>query len=404
MTALGGGSGLEEFGLSEYESRAYLALLKHDSLTVSELAYHAQIPRTKAYAVVKTLVRKGLAELLDKKPVRCRALPPEETLENLILLEEKRVKAMKKELAKLKQKYDEVRKPTDFVDYKYHGVGANALATKVSEMIALSRASIRCIIGSWGVRVLGACKEALLNAKLNDIKVQIIRLWSYGEDEHEADLPLGFDVRVVRYPLGFDVFLFDEHSVLIVEQVTGRGVLIPSKEVNSVISAGLFKRLWSISTPLHLLSTILSLKDGEDVLELLDPDAVNQAFIRAVASTIQDEDLVGLIGLRFIEELENIMHISIFKKPLDINLPILINLLTKSLGEGSLVRFDPLTKLINIEEPDTQLVIPASVWFFALSGVLKRNETTLQILQNTHHPDNGKHILQAKIAPKMPKT
>ncbi len=401
---MGGRSGLEEFGLSEYESRAYLALLKQDSLTVSELAYHAQIPRTKAYAVVKTLVRKGLAELLEKKPVRCRALPPEETLENLILLEEKRVKAMKKELAKLKQKYEEVRKPTDFVDYKYQGVGANALATKVSEMIALSRASIRCIIGSWGVRVLSACKEALLNAKLNDTKVQIIRLWSYGEDEREADLPPGFDVRVVRYPLGFDVFLFDEHSVLIVEQVTGRGVLIPSKEVNSVISTGLFKRLWSISTPLHILSTILSLKDGEDVLELLDPDAVNQAFIRAVASTIQDEDLVGLIGLRFIEELENVMHVSIFRKPLDVNLPILINLLTKSLGEGSLVRFDPLTKLINIEEPDMHLVIPASVWFFALSGVLKRNETTLQILQNTRHPDDGKHILQAKIAIKTPKT
>jgi len=404
VTAMGGRSGLEEFGLSEYESRAYLALLKHDSLTVSEVAYHAQIPRTKAYAVVKTLVRKGLAELLDKKPVRCRALPPEETLENLLLLEEKRVKAMKKELAKLKQRYEEVRKPTDFVDYKYQGVGANALATKVSEMIALSRASIRCMIGSWGVRVLGACKEALLNAKLNDIKVQIIRLWSYGEDEHGGDLPLGFDVRVVRYPLGFDIFLFDEHSVLIVEQVMGKGVLIPSKEVNSVISTGLFKRLWSISTPLHTLSTILSLKDGEDALELLDPDSVNQAFIRAVASTIQDEELIGLIGLKFIEELENAMHISIFSKPLDINLPILINLLTQSLGEESSVRFDPLTKLINIEEPDTQLIMPASVWFFALNGVLKRNETTLQILQNTRHPDDGKHILQAKISAKAPKT
>jgi len=404
VTAMGGRSGLEEFGLSEYESRAYLTLLKHDSLTVSELAYHAQIPRTKAYAVVKTLVRKGLAELLDKKPVRCRALPPEETLQNLILLEEKRVKAMKKELAKLKQKYEEVRKPTDIVDYKYQGVGANALATKVAEMIALSRASIRCIIGSWGVRVLNACKEALLNAKLNDIKIQIIRLWSYGEDEQGSDFPLGLDVRVVRYPLGFDVFLFDEYSVLIVEQVTGKGVLIPSKEVNSVISAGLFKRLWSISTPLNTLSTILSLKDGEDVLELLDPDTVNQAFIRAVSSTIQDEELMGVIGLKFIEELENAMHISLFSKPLDINLPILINLLTQSLGEESLVRFDPLTKLINIEEPNTQLLMPASVWFFALSGVLKRNGTALQILQNTHHPDEGKHILQAKILAKAPKT
>jgi sugar-specific transcriptional regulator TrmB len=404
VTELGGRSGLEEFGLSEYESRAYLALLKHDSLSVSELAYHAQIPRTKAYAVIKTLVRKGLAELLDKKPVRCRALPPEETLENLILIEEKRVKAMKKELAKLKQRYEEVRKPTDFVDYKYQGVGANALSTKVSEMIALSRASIKCMIGSWGVRVLCACRESLLNAKLNDIRVQIIRLWSYGEDVHDSDLPLGFDVRVVRYPLGFDIFLFDEHSVLIVEQVTGRGVLIPSKEVNSIISTGLFKRLWSISTPINTLSSILSLKDGEDVLELLDPDTVNQAFIRAVASTIQDEDLVGLIGQRFIEELENVMHTPIFSKPIDINLPILINLLTHSLGEESSVRFDPLTKLINIEEPDTHLAMPASVWFFALGGVLKRNEVALQILQNTRHPDDGKHILQAKISAKSLKT
>ena len=401
---MGGRSGLEEFGLSEYESRAYLALLKYDSLTVSELAYHAQIPRTKAYAVVKTLVRKGLVELLDKKPVRCRALPPEETLQKLILIEEKRVKAMKKELAKLKQKYEEVRRPTDLVDYKYQGVGANALSAKVSEMIALSKASIRCIVGSWGVRILGACKEALLNAKLNDIKIQIIRLWSYGEDEQGSDFPLGFDVRVVRFPLGFDVFLFDEHSVVIVEQATGKGILIPSKEVNSVIFTGLFKRLWSISTPLHALSTILSLKDGEDVFELLDSDSVNQAFIRAVASAIQDEELMGLIGLRFIEELENAMHISLFNKPLDINLPILINLLTQSLGEEGSVRFDPLTKLINIEEPDTHLIMPASVWFFALNGVLKRNEATLQILQNTHHPDEGKHILQAKILAKAPKT
>jgi len=404
VTAMDGRLGLEEFGLSEYESRAYLALLKHDTLTISELAYHAQIPRTKAYAVVKTLVKKGLVELLDKKPVRCRALPPEETLQNLILAEEKRVKAMKKELVKLKQKYEEVRKPAEIVDYKYQGVGANALATKVSEMIALSRASIRCIIGSWGVRILSACREALLNAKLSDIKVQIIRLWSYGEDEQGSDLPLGFDVRVVRYPLGFDVFLFDEHSVLIVEQATGKGVLIPSKEVNSVISTGLFKRLWSISTPLRALSTILSLKDGEDVLGLLDPDTVNLAFIRAVASAIQDEELLGVIGLKFIEELENVMHISLFSKPLDINLPILINLLTQSLGEESSVRFDPLTKLINIEALDTHLILPASVWFFALSGVLKRNEATLQILQNTHHPDEGKHILQAKILAKAPKT
>ncbi len=393
-------SALENFGLSEYESRAYVTLLKQDSLTVSELAYHAQIPRTKAYSVVRSLVRKGLAELLNKKPTRCRALPPEENLENLVLLEEKRVKAMKKEIGRLRQIYEEVRKPVDYVNYKYMGIGAKALAGKVSEMIALSRTSVRCIVGSWGLRVLSECKDAVLNARLNDVKLQIIRLWSYGEDWREGELLPGFDVRVVRYPLGLNVFLFDEHTIIIAEEVTGRGVFIPSTEVNTLISTGLFKRLWSISMPLQNISTILSLKDGEDALELLDPDGVNQAFVRAVASTIQDEETVGRIGLKFIEELENTMNVTIFRRPLDITLPIILSLLTQSLGEESFVRFDPLTKLINIEAPDAKMLIPASIWFFALSGVLMKNETPLIILQNAPHPDEHKHILQAKISAK----
>lgn len=393
-------SALENFGLSDYESRAYITLLKHDSLTVSELAYRAQIPRTKAYSVVRSLVRKGLAELLDKKPTRCRALPPEETLENLVLLEEKRIKAMKKEIVKLRQIYEEVRKPADYVNYKYVGIGANALATKISEMISVSRTSVKCIVGSWGLRVLSACKDAVLNARLNDVKLQIVRIWSYGEDWREGELLPGFDIKVLRYPLTIDVFLFDEHSVIMAEHTTGRGVLLPSKEVNTVISTGLFKRLWSIAIPLQNISTILSLKDGEDVLELLDPDGVNQAFIRAVASTLEDEELIGQIGLKFIEELENTMNVSMFRKPLDITLPLIVSLLTQSLGEESLVRFDPLTKLINIEAPNTKMLIPASIWFFALSGILKRNETPLVILQNTLHPDEHKHILQAKISAK----
>ena len=45
-------AGLESFGLSDYEARAYTALLLHDPLLISELAYHAQIPRTKTYAAV----------------------------------------------------------------------------------------------------------------------------------------------------------------------------------------------------------------------------------------------------------------------------------------------------------------------------------------------------------------
>ncbi|MFL6489400.1 MAG: helix-turn-helix domain-containing protein, partial [Nitrososphaera sp.] len=44
---------LEEFGLSKYEARAYLTMIGKGSLAVSEIAYYANLPRTKVYQTVK---------------------------------------------------------------------------------------------------------------------------------------------------------------------------------------------------------------------------------------------------------------------------------------------------------------------------------------------------------------
>jgi len=38
---------LEEFGLSKYESQAYVALIAKGTVAASELAYYSEIPRTK---------------------------------------------------------------------------------------------------------------------------------------------------------------------------------------------------------------------------------------------------------------------------------------------------------------------------------------------------------------------
>jgi sugar-specific transcriptional regulator TrmB len=37
---------LEEFGLSKYESQAYVALIARGTISASELAYYSEIPRT----------------------------------------------------------------------------------------------------------------------------------------------------------------------------------------------------------------------------------------------------------------------------------------------------------------------------------------------------------------------
>ena len=44
---------LEEFGLSKYEARAYLTMIGRGSLAASEIAYYANLPRTKVYPTLK---------------------------------------------------------------------------------------------------------------------------------------------------------------------------------------------------------------------------------------------------------------------------------------------------------------------------------------------------------------
>lgn len=51
---------MKQLGFTEYEVKCYLALFERESLTVSEIAAIAGIPRPKAYEVMKKLLAKGL--------------------------------------------------------------------------------------------------------------------------------------------------------------------------------------------------------------------------------------------------------------------------------------------------------------------------------------------------------
>jgi len=59
---------LRHIGLTEYESRLYLVLVKMGPVKASELSFRAQIPRTKAYGAINELERKGLLRIIPGKP------------------------------------------------------------------------------------------------------------------------------------------------------------------------------------------------------------------------------------------------------------------------------------------------------------------------------------------------
>jgi HTH-type transcriptional regulator, sugar sensing transcriptional regulator len=76
---------LVELGLTTYEAKAYLGLVRRDASSAAEVARLARIPRQRIYDVLSTLVHKGLAKQRPGSPTRYSAVAPEFAIERLVL-------------------------------------------------------------------------------------------------------------------------------------------------------------------------------------------------------------------------------------------------------------------------------------------------------------------------------
>jgi len=64
-----------EFGLTEYQSRVYLALLDLGKASASQIPPMSRVPRTRIYATMSQLHEKGLVEIVPETPLRYKAVP-----------------------------------------------------------------------------------------------------------------------------------------------------------------------------------------------------------------------------------------------------------------------------------------------------------------------------------------
>jgi sugar-specific transcriptional regulator TrmB len=76
---------LIELGLTSYEAKAYLALVRRDSSAPADVSRLSGIPRQRIYDVLHTLVEKGLASHRPGPPAKYAAVSPEYAIERLLL-------------------------------------------------------------------------------------------------------------------------------------------------------------------------------------------------------------------------------------------------------------------------------------------------------------------------------
>ena len=75
---------LVRLGLTTYEARAYVTLVRRDSFTAAQIARTAGLPRQRIYDVLASLVEKGLASARPGTVVKYAGLAPDLAVERLV--------------------------------------------------------------------------------------------------------------------------------------------------------------------------------------------------------------------------------------------------------------------------------------------------------------------------------
>jgi len=75
---------LKSLGLTKYEALVYIALLKLESATASEIHEISGVPRASVYTVVDQLLDKGLVSVSQSAPKRFASFSPEDAISKLM--------------------------------------------------------------------------------------------------------------------------------------------------------------------------------------------------------------------------------------------------------------------------------------------------------------------------------
>jgi len=245
---------LEEFGLSKYEARAYLTMIGKGSLAASEIAYYANLPRTKIYQTIKKLEKKRLAVISRQKPLICSAIPPEEAFSEIVSLHERRVKNMRKIVEQLQKINDEGQRPKGSEERRYFILDANSALEKIGSLIAGSRSSIIAALDQWGLRLISQCRSALVKAVTSGVRARFILDSQCIGNESIFQLPEGIELRTVH--VSSNIIIVDSTHMVSVDSSNGKAALFSSTDSFGALQSKGLEEIWSRANEMkYLLDT-----------------------------------------------------------------------------------------------------------------------------------------------------
>lgn len=369
---------LEEFGLSKYEARAYLTMIGKGSLAVSEIAYYANLPRTKVYQTVKKLEKKKLAIISKQKPLICSAIPPEEAFTEIVNLHDSRVKTMRKIVNSLQKINEESHRPKGSEERRYFILDANSTLEKIGSLITHSRSSITASLDAWGLRLISQCKSSVLKALTTGVRLRIILGSQCIGNENVFQLPEGIELRTAE--VLSNLIIIDSSYLISIDSSNGKAAFFASADAFAMLQAKNFEEAWSSASEMKYLLD-------------LQPDVATKAveLIRVVENGLAAKMLEYAISrLDMSSELAQAIDERYSLKISEMRANEMMDLVDSALKISCLggLKHDRNNNIVSLQSKvDTKQILP---WALVLASYFKLTGNEARIMQQ--QPAQGKNV------------
>lgn len=369
---------LEEFGLSKYEARAYLTMIGKGSLAVSEIAYYANLPRTKVYQTVKKLEKKKLAVISKQKPLICSAIPPEEAFTEIVNLHDSRVKTMRKIVNSLQKINEESHRPKGSEERRYFILDANSTLEKIGSLITHSRSSITASLDAWGLRLISQCKSSVLKALTTGVRLRMILGSQCIGNENVFQLPEGIELRTAE--VLSNLIIIDSSYLISIDSSNGKAAFFASADAFAMLQAKNFEEAWSSASEMKYLLD-------------LQPDVATKAveLIRVVENGLAAKMLEYAISrLDMSSELAQAIDERYSLKISEMRANEMMDLVDSALKISCLggLKHDRNNNIVSLQSKvETKQILP---WALVLASYFKLTGNEARIMQQ--QPAQGKNV------------
>ena len=128
--------GLVQLGLTEYEARAYVAMVSVGEGGISDISHQSGMPRSRVYDIMERLAAKGFVEVGAMKPLRYRAVDPDQVTNQIRAEFFRTADTVQSSLQDLKGKTDKMHSPLWFI------IGERRIDMEIEEFISSAQAPL----------------------------------------------------------------------------------------------------------------------------------------------------------------------------------------------------------------------------------------------------------------------